>query len=79
MSGATGGTRATTSATTGGMVNPILSTAELGTAGMLGVTSLLSLSSSIVLGLLVLLLILIAYVVYKLIQNFIKIRKKIFS
>ena len=79
VSGATAGTRATTSATTGGMANPILSTAELGTASALGVTSLLSLSSPVLFVVLVLLLVLVAYVVYKLIQNFMKIRKKIFS
>lgn len=77
VSGATAGSRATSSATTGGVGNPVLSTAEIGTAGALGTTSLLSLNFPILLIVLVLFLALVFFLIYKVYKGFGWIRKKI--
>lgn len=77
ISGTTAGSRATSSATTGGVANPIISTTELGFSGLLGITSLLSLSFPAVLIILIGLLIFVAFIIYKIIKGLGSIRKKI--
>lgn len=77
VSGATAGSRATSSATTGGVANPVISTAEIGTAGTLGATSLLSLNFPVLLVVLVVFLALTFFVIYRVYKGFGWIRKKI--
>ncbi len=76
VSGATSGSRAISSTTTGGVVNPIIATAEIGTAGTLGLTSLLSLSYPILIFLLIFFLLTTGFVIYKVRQGFGWVREK---
>ncbi|MFV0530276.1 MAG: DUF4126 domain-containing protein [Flavobacteriales bacterium] len=76
VSGATSGSRMVSSSTTGGVANPFIATTEVGTASVLGLTSLLSLSYPILIFLLIFFLLIIGYVIYKVYQGFGWVREK---
>lgn len=79
VSGATSGSRMISTSTTTGIANPIISTAEIGTAGVLGLTSLLSLSYPVLIFLLLFFLVIIGFIIYKVYQGFDRIREKVFK
>lgn len=76
VSGATSGSRVVSTSTTGGVANPVISTAEVGTASALGLTSLLSLSYPVLIFLLIFFLVIIGFVLYKVYQGFGWVRRK---
>ncbi len=79
VSGATSGTRAISTSTTGGFANPIISTVEIGTAGALGLTSLLSLSYPVLVFVLILFISIIGFILYKVYHGFGWVRKIFFN
>lgn len=78
INGATSSGRATSTVSTAGLGNSIVSSAEIGAAGALGLTSLLSLSYPVLIVILLIGLLLVGYLIYRLFKGWGKI-KNVFS